>query len=61
MALTPCQRDEVEDDIHLGIFLKLELINLGIHNVSEMLDISFKFFSKFTQSIDVLDSGNKPH
>lgn len=61
MALTPCQRDEVEDDIHLGIFLKLELIHLGIHNVSEMLDISFKFFSKFTQSIDVIDSGNKPH
>lgn len=61
MALTPCQRDEVEDDIHLGIFLKLELINLGYHNVEDMLDISCKFFSKYSNNIEIIDSGNKPH
>lgn len=61
MALTPCQRDEIEDDIHLGIFLKLELINVGHHNVEDMLDISRKFFSKYSNNIDIIDSGNKPH
>lgn len=61
MALTPCQRDEVEDDIHLGIFLKLELINLGYHNVEDMLDISCKFFSKYSKNIEIIDSGNKPY
>lgn len=30
MLLTPCERDEVEDELHLGIFLKLELISCEI-------------------------------
>lgn len=27
MMITPCERDEVEDRLHLGIFLKVELIS----------------------------------
>lgn len=27
MMITPCERDEVEDELHLGIFLKVELIS----------------------------------
>lgn len=27
MMITPCERDEVEDELHLGIFLKVELVS----------------------------------
>lgn len=27
MMITPCERDEVEDELHLGIFIKVELVS----------------------------------
>lgn len=36
-ALTPCQRHEPEDETHFTIFLKLELIIIGEHNLADML------------------------
>lgn len=36
-ALTPCQRNEQEDESHYTIFLKLELIIVGQHALPEML------------------------
>lgn len=50
MALTPCYRDEIFDDTHLPVFLKLELMCLGkdgvYHTRSEAMHLAEKM-SKF--------------
>lgn len=61
MALTPCQRDEFEDDIHFSIFLKMELIIIGKHDRDIVLSLSHKFFNQYSDNIDIVPSGNKPH
>ena len=60
MAITPCVRDEREDETHLGLFLKIELISLGEHNVESMLENAYSFFKTLTADLEIVDSGNKP-
>lgn len=60
MAITPCVRDEIEDDIHLSVFLKLELIIIGKHDVNSILDTATSFFNRLTDKINIVDSWNKP-
>lgn len=40
MMITPCERDEVEDELHLGIFLKLELVSTKKSDLKLMQDVS---------------------
>lgn len=60
LAITPCQRDEVEDSIHLEIFLKIELIRIGNHDIPFMLKEATGFFEMHTKGVETIDSGNKP-
>lgn len=59
MALTPCYRDEPEiNDLHLNIFLKLELIHVGdkFVNENQIIKDSFEFFSIYGQPIVTKES-----
>jgi hypothetical protein len=50
MYLTPCVRDElVLDDLHLRVFLKLELIHFGgdQRDLPEILQVATGFFSRY--------------
>lgn len=60
MALTPCVRDEIEDEFHLSVFLKLELIIIGIHNIPDIMNSAISFFKQFNNDVVVVDSGNRP-
>lgn len=45
-AITPCHRDEkVIDDTHLNIFLKIELINIGVHKQDLIKDDAMLVFT----------------
>jgi len=47
-AITPCYRDEpVLDETHLNIFLKIELVSIGIRH--DVIDDAFSFMSKFSE------------
>lgn len=59
MAITPCVRDEIEDELHLGLFLKIELILIGEENIDKMLNFSYSFFKKLSDNLKIVDSGNK--
>lgn len=61
LALTPCQRTEIEDDIHFSIFLKIELIIIGEHKRDYVLSLAHKFFNTFSENINIIPSGNKEH
>ena len=39
MLITPCERDEVEDDYHFGIFLKVELVSNKVSYQSILEDV----------------------
>lgn len=52
MALTPCYRDEITDDLHLKMFLKLELIHVepegsAYEALAMVAGEAFKLFSKY--------------
>lgn len=59
-AITPCQRTEYEDNLHLSIFLKMELILIGAHRRDELLEKALIFFSALGGRTEVTLSGNKP-
>jgi len=59
-AITPCQRTESEDDLHLSIFLKMELILIGAHRRDELMKNSLLFFSSLGGKTEIIPSGNKP-
>jgi len=47
-AITPCYRDEpVLDQTHLNIFLKIELVSIGIRH--DIIYDAFSFMSKFSE------------
>lgn len=56
MALTPCLRDEVKfDDYHYFLFLKLELITIGSHCTSSILDLAKTNFENLSNTkVDII-------
>lgn len=40
MMITPCERDEVEDELHLGIFVKVELVSTVKTKYEILKDVS---------------------
>lgn len=58
-AITPCQRNEQEDETHFTIFLKLELIIIGHHCLPEMLSHVKMFLESEDIDWKVVPSDNK--
>lgn len=58
MCLTPCYRDEpLLDDLHLRMFLKLELISLSKNLFEELKGIiqaAYTFFSKYSDNLEII-------
>lgn len=56
-ALTPCFRDDLEDELHKKYFMKLELINTEINNsendLFSMLNLSTKFFKRYLDVMSI--------
>lgn len=52
MMLTPCHRDEVKDERHLEIFLKIELVSLDstYHNIAKD---AFDFYTTLGEKVDL--------
>jgi len=50
-SITPCFRDDKEDDIHFKYFMKLELIIIGEDNTQLVLNDAAKFFNLFTSEV----------
>lgn len=62
MAITPCHRDEeVLDETHLEVFLKIELIFVGGHIKNKLLSGVMVFFKSMNPEgiTDMVDSGNR--
>ncbi|UGO50276.1 hypothetical protein RGZ1_259 [Morganella phage vB_MmoM_Rgz1] len=60
-AITPCHRDEVLDETHLELFLKLELIVIGKNETNDVLGEALRFFSQECGNsfIEIEPSGNR--
>lgn len=59
MMLTPCQRSEINDELHLDIFLKVELVSTNKHYTVIAKDVH-DFYTALGQSAEVIVPKNDP-
>lgn len=53
-AITPCFRDEVEDEWHQKNFMKLELFQKGwLHNY--FISTALEYFSRYTNGLEIIE------
>lgn len=55
-SITPCFRNEIEDNLHNSYFMKNEIYintNITINTLKNLIDTSFKFFSKYLDTNDL--------
>lgn len=60
MALTPCLRDEMQDDTHFIVFLKCELFSYNENEYIDFMNYSTAFFNRYinistTKTVDGYD------
>ena len=53
MMLTPCHRDEVNDETHLDIFLKIELVSLSATSINILKDTR-DFYVFLGEKVDII-------
>lgn len=53
MLLTPCHRDEVNDESHLDIFLKLELISVSVDSINLGRD-AYDFYDSLGDRVEIV-------
>lgn len=57
MLITPCERDEISDEIHFGIFLKVELVSI-IKSCADICNDVGYFYSSKGISSEVVPIGD---
>ncbi len=56
MMVTPCHRDEIPDDTHFSIFLKMELVSVDKTYINIAKDV-FDFYTKIGEDVELLVTG----